>query len=55
MYASAGNGTPPHMFVEQLKAATQMSIDHVPFKGSPGVVQALLGAQVAVGMEGPPH
>ena len=52
MYASAGNGTPPHMFVEQLKAATQMSIDHVPFKGSPGVVQALVGAQVAVGMEG---
>jgi tripartite-type tricarboxylate transporter receptor subunit TctC len=51
MYASAGNGTPPHMFVEQLKAATQMSIDHVPFKGSPGVVQALVGAQVAVGME----
>ncbi len=51
MYASAGNGTPPHMFIEQLKAATQISIDHVPFKGSPGVVQALTGAQVAVGME----
>jgi tripartite-type tricarboxylate transporter receptor subunit TctC len=51
MYASAGNGTPPHMFIEQLKAATQMSIDHVPFKGSPGVTQALLGAQVAIGME----
>ena len=51
MYASAGNGTPPHMFIEQLKAATQMSIDHVPFKGSPGVVQALVGAQVAMGME----
>ena len=52
MYASAGNGTPPHIFFEQLKAATQMLIDHVPFKGSPGVVQALMGAQVAVGMEG---
>jgi tripartite-type tricarboxylate transporter receptor subunit TctC len=51
MYASAGNGTPPHMFIEQLKAATQMSIDHVPFKGSPGVAQALMGAQVAIGME----
>jgi tripartite-type tricarboxylate transporter receptor subunit TctC len=51
MYASAGIGTPPHMFVEQLKAATKMSIDHVPFKGSPGVVQALMGAQVAIGME----
>jgi tripartite-type tricarboxylate transporter receptor subunit TctC len=52
MYASAGIGTPPHIFIEQLKAATQMSIDHVPFKGSPGVAQALMGAQVAVGMEG---
>ena len=52
MYASAGNGTPPHMFVEQLKAATQLSIDHVPFKGSPGVTQALLGGHVALGMEG---
>ena len=52
MYASAGNGTPPHMFIEQLKAATLMSIDHVPFKGSPGVALALMGAQVAVGMEG---
>lgn len=52
MYASAGNGTPPHIFIEQLKAATQMSIDHVPYKGSPGVVQALMGAQVAIGMEG---
>jgi tripartite-type tricarboxylate transporter receptor subunit TctC len=52
MYASAGNGTPPHIFIEQLKAATQLSIDHVPFKGSPGVAQALMGAQVAVGMEG---
>lgn len=51
MYASAGNGTPPHMFIEQLKAATQMSIDHVPYKGSPGVAQALMGAQVAIGME----
>ena len=51
MYASAGIGTPPHMSVGQLKAATKMSIDHVPFKGSPGVVQALMGAEVAVGME----
>lgn len=51
MYASAGNGSPPHIFIEQLKAATQMSIDHVSYKGSPGVVQALMGGQVAVGME----
>lgn len=51
MYASAGVGTPPHIFIEQLKAATAMPIGHVPFKGSPGVVQALVAGQIAVGME----
>jgi len=53
MYGSAGIGTPPHVFVEQLKAATRLSLDHVPFKGSSGLVQGLLGGHVAVGMEGP--
>lgn len=52
MYGSAGVGTPPHVFVEQLKFATSLAIDHVPFKGSPGVVQGLAGGHVAVGMEG---
>ena len=52
MYGSAGVGTPPHVFVEQLKSATSLAIDHVPFKGSPGVVQGLVGGHVAVGMEG---
>jgi tripartite-type tricarboxylate transporter receptor subunit TctC len=51
MYGSPGIGTPPHVFVEQLKAATSLSIDHVPFKGSNGMVQGLLGEQVGVGME----
>jgi len=51
MYGSAGIGTPPHVFVEQLKAATSLSIDHVPYKGSNGMVQGLLGGQVGVGME----
>ena len=51
MYGSAGVGTPPHVFMEQLKAATSMSIDHVPFKGSNGLVQGLMGDQVGVGME----
>jgi tripartite-type tricarboxylate transporter receptor subunit TctC len=51
MYGSPGIGSPPHVFVEQLKAATSLSIDHVPFKGSNGMVQGLLGGQVGVGME----
>lgn len=52
MYGSAGVGTPPHVFIEQLKAATSLAVDHVPFKGSPGLVQALTGGQIALGMEG---
>jgi len=51
MYGSVGIGTPPHIFVEQLKAATRLPLDHVPFKGSNGLAQALLGDHVSVGME----
>jgi tripartite-type tricarboxylate transporter receptor subunit TctC len=53
MYGSAGIGTPPHVFVEQMKAATGLPMGHVPFKGSPGLVQALVGGHIQVGMEGP--
>ena len=49
MYGSPGFGTPPHVFVEQLKAATSVSIDHVPFKGSNGLVHGLMQGQVGVG------
>ena len=52
MYGSAGIGTPPHIFIEQLKFATRMGVDHVPFKGSPGLVQALMGGHIQIGMEG---
>jgi len=52
MYGSGGVGTPPHVFIEQIKAATSLAVDHVPFKGSPGLVQALTGGQIALGMEG---
>jgi tripartite-type tricarboxylate transporter receptor subunit TctC len=51
MYGSPGFGTPPHVFVEQLKAATSLSIDHVPFKGSNGLAHGLMSGQVAVAME----
>ncbi len=51
MYGSAGVGTPMHIFTEQFKVAKQLSIDHVPFKGSTGLVQALLGAHILIGME----
>jgi len=52
MYGSAGVGTPPYVFIEQLKAATGLAVDHVPFKGSPGLMLALTTAQISLGMEG---
>jgi tripartite-type tricarboxylate transporter receptor subunit TctC len=51
MYGSAGVGTPMHIFTEQFKVAKQVSMDHVPFKGSTGLVQALMGAHILIGME----
>ena len=51
MYGSAGVGTPMHIFTEQFKAAKQVPMDHVPFKGSTGLVQALMGAHILIGME----
>ncbi len=52
MYGSAGVGTPPHVFFEQLKEAAALAIDHVPYKGSPGLMQGLRGGEIALGMEG---
>lgn len=51
MYGSGGIGGPSHVFTEQFKAAAGLKLDHVPFKGAPGLVLALRGSQVPVGME----
>jgi tripartite-type tricarboxylate transporter receptor subunit TctC len=47
-YASPGNGTPHHLAMEVFKAATGIQVTHVPYKGSAGAVQDLLGGQIAV-------
>jgi tripartite-type tricarboxylate transporter receptor subunit TctC len=48
LYSSAGNGSPPHLAGELLKAMAAIEIVHVPYKGlAPGLID-LLGGQVSL-------
>ena len=43
-YGSAGNGTPPHLNAEFFKAAQQLDIVHVPYKGAaPAIIDLIAG------------
>ena len=45
-YASAGNGTPPHLAGEMLKQMAKIEMVHVPYKGVAPAITDLLGGQV---------
>lgn len=45
-YASGGNGTPSHLAMELLKRRADLSIRHIPYKGTPPAVTDLAGGQV---------
>jgi tripartite-type tricarboxylate transporter receptor subunit TctC len=45
-YASSGPGTPYHMAGELFKSMAQVDIVHVPYKGSSGARNDLLGGQI---------
>jgi tripartite-type tricarboxylate transporter receptor subunit TctC len=45
-YASPGSGTPHHLAMELFKARAGIDVLHVPYKGTGGAVQDLLGGQV---------
>ena len=45
-YASGGNGSPQHLPMEMLKAATGINIVHVPYKGLGPAFNDVLGGQV---------
>lgn len=45
-YASAGNGTFPHLAVELFKLQAGVSIAHVPYKGAAPALNALLAGEV---------
>jgi tripartite-type tricarboxylate transporter receptor subunit TctC len=47
-YATAGNGTGPHLFAEILEQATSTSMTGIPYKGSGPALTAVLAGEVLV-------
>ena len=45
-YGSGGTGTTQHLAMELLKKATGMEMTHVPYRGSPMVLQDVIGGQI---------
>jgi tripartite-type tricarboxylate transporter receptor subunit TctC len=48
VYGSSGNGTIVHLSMELFKSMASVDLVHVPFKGSPQSVAALLGGEIPV-------
>lgn len=46
-YGSGGSGTTQHLTMELLKTRAGLKIAHIPYRGSPLVLQDLLGGQIA--------
>ena len=45
-YGSTGNGTTPHLAVEEFASKAGVELQHVPFKGSSDGLQALMGGHI---------
>ena len=50
-YASAGNGSGQHLYMELLKAAAAIALTHVPYKGAAPALQAVLAGDVPLMMD----
>jgi tripartite-type tricarboxylate transporter receptor subunit TctC len=48
LYASAGNGTPPHLAAELFKMMAGIEIVHVPYKGNAQAMTDLIAGQVSL-------
>ena len=47
-YASAGNGTLPHIEGELLKASAKIEINHIPYRGGGNALTGLIAGQVQI-------
>jgi len=45
-YASAGNGSGQHLYMELLKEAAGIDLTHIPFKGAAPALQAVMAGQI---------
>ncbi len=45
-YGSTGNGTTPHLAIEEFASKAGIQLTHIPFKGSSDGLQALLGGHI---------
>jgi len=54
-YATAGNGTSPHLSMELFKSMTGADFVHIPYKGSAPAVADILGGQVGVMFDNAPN
>lgn len=50
-YGSGGSGTTQHLAMETLKMSMGLDIVHVPYKGSPAVLQDLIGGQIQLAFD----
>ena len=46
-YGSPGNGTPHHLAMELFKQRAGISLTHIPYKGSDGMMTGILGGQIS--------
>jgi tripartite-type tricarboxylate transporter receptor subunit TctC len=47
-YASSGNGGPPHLAAELFKSMANVDIVHVPYKGGPPAITAVLAGETSL-------
>lgn len=47
-YSSGGNGTPPHLAGELFKTLAGLNIRHIPYKGGPPAVTAVVSGEVSL-------
>lgn len=53
-YGSPGVARPPHLYMERFRAEAGIDLKHVPYKGTPPLLQALLSGEIPLALEGVP-